>query len=77
LASPIRVDKRRFTPHITLGRYRHSKNNFAGAIPPSLDLSESVDDVVLYESVLTPNGAEYEPIFRFPLNDFEFEFNEN
>ena len=75
-ASAINVDKRRFIPHITLGRYRHSKNNFAGAIPTSVNLTADITDVAIYESVLTPSGAEYEPIFRFPLDDFEFEFDE-
>lgn len=77
LASPIRPDKRRFSPHITLGRYRHSKNNFAGVIPKVADLSATADDVTLFESVLTPNGAEYEAMYRFPLDDFEFEFDED
>ena len=27
------IDKRKFIPHVTLGRYRHSKNIYAGNIP--------------------------------------------
>jgi len=76
LASPIIPDKRRFIPHITLGRYRHSKNQFAGAIPTSIELSGEIAEVTIFESVLTPTGAEYDAIFRFPLDDFEFEFDE-
>ncbi|MEM7359942.1 MAG: RNA 2',3'-cyclic phosphodiesterase [Pseudomonadota bacterium] len=75
-SSAISIDKRRFKPHITLGRFRHSKNHFAGAIPTSINLSANITDVAIYESNLTPSGAEYEPIFRFPLDDYEFEFDE-
>lgn len=76
VASSIKLDKRRFIPHLSLGRYRHSKKPFWGAIPTAINLSTEVTEVVLYESILTPNGAEYEPLYRVPLNDFEFEFNE-
>lgn len=69
-SSHLVLDKRRFNPHVTLGRYRHSRNSFSGAIPMVVDCQFDVDDVVLYESKLTPSGAEYEPIFRFPLDDY-------
>lgn len=72
LASPINPDKRRFMPHITLGRYRHSKNPFMGAIPPAIEASGELNEVTLYESTLTTKGAEYEAMFRFPLDPFEF-----
>lgn len=66
------IDKRRFIPHITLGRNRHSRNRFAGAIPNSLDLVNTVNEVCLYESTLNASGAEYEVIFRFPFDDFDY-----
>lgn len=69
-ACDIELDKRRFIPHITLGRYRHTKNSFSGAIPMTVSCEFVLDDLVLYESNLTPSGAEYEAIFRFPLGDF-------
>jgi len=69
-ACGINIEKRKFLPHITLGRYRHTRNQFAGAIPTSIDIEGDVDEVTLYESVLTPNGAEYNPLFRFPLDEF-------
>ena len=72
-ASPVSVDKRRFTPHITLGRYRHSKNQFAGTIPTSMDLTAELAEVTLFESTLTEAGAVYQAIFRFPLDEFEFD----
>ena len=72
-ACGLRMDKRRFIPHITLGRYRHSKNLFSGAIPMNVSIETALDEVVLYESVLTNNGAEYEAIYRFPLDEFSFD----
>ena len=65
------VDKRKFIPHITLGRYRHSRNNYAGDIPLNVSCKVVIDEVVLYQSVLTSSGAEYEPIYRFPLDSWE------
>jgi len=72
-ASGLRIDKRRFIPHITLGRYRHSKNQFSGAIPMNIVIDMILEEVVLYESVLTTNGAEYEAIYRFPLDEYSFD----
>ena len=63
----IAFEKRRFIPHITLGRLRHSRNPYAGTIPLAFELELDFDEVVLYESHLRSNGAEYEPIFRYPL----------
>ena len=74
-ASPVEVDKRRFIPHITLGRYRHSRNPFAGGIPPIGEISGEVDEVTLFESTLTTSGAEYEAIFRFPLDQQGYELD--
>jgi RNA 2',3'-cyclic 3'-phosphodiesterase len=71
-ACSIKFEKRKFIPHITLGRYRHSKNHYAGVIPTSLDLTLEINEVSLFESVLTPSGAEYEALFRFPLDEFEY-----
>lgn len=63
------IDRRKFIPHVTLGRYRHSKNSYAGKIPMNISFETLVEEVVLYESVLTSAGAEYEPIYRFPLDE--------
>jgi len=46
------VDKRKFIPHVTLGRYRHSKNTYAGKIPLNVSFDTIIDEVVLYESIL-------------------------
>ncbi|MBX2848250.1 MAG: RNA 2',3'-cyclic phosphodiesterase [Acidiferrobacterales bacterium] len=69
----MRMDKRKFIPHVTLARYRHSRNEFAGVVPTQVDCSIYMNEVILYESVLTSSGAEYEPIYRFPLDFIDFE----
>ena len=67
------IDKRKFIPHVTLGRYRHSKNTYAGRIPINVSFETVIDEVVLFESVLTSSGSEYEPIYRFPLDEMAYE----
>ena len=69
----MNIDKRKFIPHVTLGRYRHSKNMYAGRIPINVSFETIIDEVVLFESVLTSAGSEYEPIYRFPLDEIAFE----
>jgi 2'-5' RNA ligase len=69
-SADILIDKRKFIPHVTLGRYRNSRNTYAGNIPLHVSFEPIIDEVVLFESVLTATGAEYEPIFRFPLDSF-------
>ena len=67
------MDKRKFNPHITLGRYRHSRNDFGGGIPANIECELYFDEVVLYESTLTSSGAEYEAIYRFPLDLMDYD----
>ena len=69
-STDLMMDKRKFIPHVTLGRYRHSRNSFAGSIPLNVSFDVIIDEVVLYQSVLTVDGAEYQPIYRFPLDNF-------
>ncbi len=76
-SADLGYDKRKFIPHVTLGRYRHSKNVYAGTIPMNVAFETVIDEVVLYESVLTSAGAEYEPIYRFPLDEFDTELPED
>jgi len=74
IASNIILERRRFVPHITLGRLRHTRNPFTGAIPRSMELQAEVPEMILFESILSPSGAEYEPIYRFPLGYFDYDF---
>ncbi len=73
IGSNIKIEKRRFLPHISLGRFRHSRNHFAGSIPASIDAAGEADELSVFESHLMPSGAEYEAIFRFPFNEYEFD----
>lgn len=70
-ASGLLFDKRKFIPHLTLGRNRSTRNQYAGTIPMNVSYEAFIDEVVLYQSVLTSSGAEYEPIYRFPLDQFD------
>ncbi len=61
-----------FKPHITLGRMRHIENRELLSdilkqtenyyLPP-----QSVNELILYESILKPGGPEYNPIKKIPL----------
>ncbi|MFQ5805367.1 MAG: RNA 2',3'-cyclic phosphodiesterase [Phycisphaerae bacterium] len=65
-------EARKFHPHVTLGR---SKSSAAGdvmrrvleevTVPPTQDMT--VDQVVLFESRLSPHGAQYTPQFTARL----------
>jgi 2'-5' RNA ligase len=71
------INKRKFIPHVTLGRYRHSRNAYAGGIPMNVSFEALIDEVILFESVLTTSGAEYEPIYRFPLDNYLDQYDEH
>lgn len=64
----IMMEKRRFKPHVTLGRLRKPKKPSRLFIPQQLQLTEKVDELILYESILTPTGARYEPIYEFSFS---------
>ena len=69
-ASGLLFDKRKFIPHITLGRYRQARSHYTGTVPMNCSYETFIDEVVLYQSNLTRLGAEYGPIYRFPLARF-------
>ncbi len=70
-ACGLLMDKRKFNPHVTLARYRHSKVDFVNSVHSNVDMKIVFDEVVIYESILTSRGAEYEPIYRFPLDLYD------
>lgn len=70
-ACGLMMDKRKFNPHITLARYRHNKVDFVNSVHSNVDMQIVFDEVVIYESILTSRGAEYEPIYRFPLDIYD------
>lgn len=67
------VEARRFTPHVTLGRFPPP------ALPDALRLERAiatipfragpwrVEELTLWQSHLTPKGARYEVLARYPL----------
>ena len=64
-------EKRAFTPHLTVARL-NPPANLLDAAPDLLRASVSsapflVDRLVLYRSHLSPRGARYEAVDRFPL----------
>lgn len=60
---------RPYTPHLTLARFKLPVPLKSGF--PTLDTSSiapfSIDDLVLFRSHLSPKGARYEVVERFPL----------
>jgi 2'-5' RNA ligase len=63
-------EKRRFSPHLTLGRVRSQKGNaqLVDGIRQMMDAEGPrfvADHAVLFQSILKPSGAEYKPLRRF------------
>ena len=62
-------EKRDFKPHLTLGRVREGKkaapvkNILLGPTDP-----KQVSEIILYKSILTPAGPQYEKLQTFPLS---------
>ena len=73
-------ERRRFSPHLTLGRLRRPAHVPIERIELpeefTLSLPLSVEDVVLYESRLSSAGSEYLPLARLPLRDGAFDATE-
>jgi len=68
----IERERRRFVPHITLGRVKDRRQcpdvaTLAGALQEDDFGTVAVDSLVLMKSDLTPQGAIYTPLHRFPL----------
>lgn len=74
-ARHARVAKhRRFRPHVTVARLRsgqdrRSKGSHGGepALPPTPALSFVPNELILYRSWLSPEGASYEPLASRPI----------
>ena len=64
---------RRFKPHLTLGRVRSGRGHdeLCGAMAAHRDAQlgrREVDEIVLFQSELTPQGAVYSVVARQPLS---------
>ena len=72
----IRQEKRRFKPHLTIGRFRKIKNNITDSFLEDIlnqnkDISSAVavlDRVSLIRSELRPTGAEYTQLNSWSLS---------
>ena len=65
-------DRQNFVPHLTIGRikYVNDKNYFQKVIEPYKEMAiqkEKIQKVVLYESILRPQGPEYKIVKEFSL----------
>ncbi|MCD6500069.1 MAG: RNA 2',3'-cyclic phosphodiesterase [Deltaproteobacteria bacterium] len=63
-------DSRGLSPHLTIGRVRHSDRDISDLVELNSDKDfgvSRVEECVLYESVLHRKGAEYRVLFRVPL----------
>lgn len=61
-----------FTPHLTLGRIKYLSdtdklNGIHNVYRDTFIQSVQVDQFIYYQSILTPNGAKYQPIKTFNL----------
>lgn len=75
LAGELRIpkEKRRFVPHVTLGRTKDrrrcpSMDEISAAVADQDFGRVEVDSFVLMHSDLRPGGAVYTPLHRFPLS---------
>ena len=66
--SAIELDRRRFVPHVTLARMNGRKRKTLGLPPLFFETQITFKEVVLYESILHPEGAEYHMLEVFALN---------
>ena len=66
----VAPDQRAFLPHITLARLKRSSGTVGNLLEQSGGLASApfpVDHFALYESDLTPDGAVYSIVERYPL----------
>lgn len=63
----IEAERKRFTPHITVGRpHKHHKLTFQ-LKRQSMEIQSGVEKIVIYQSVLKKKGAEYSSIKEISL----------
>jgi 2'-5' RNA ligase len=71
LADEFPPEKRGFTPHLTVARFNPPvaiRDHVQELAATALDVKPfRVGELVLYRSHLSPRGARYEPLERFPL----------
>jgi 2'-5' RNA ligase len=65
---PIPQEKRRFHPHVTLGRLRTGRGRSLNIPPASVSQQGTVDVATVYESTLTARGSIYDPLYEIRLD---------
>jgi len=63
---PYHYEEREFLPHINLARLKNVK--YLHEIKEELNWQVIFDELVLYESILKPSGAEYEKLLKLSLS---------
>ncbi len=68
IGETIEVDRRKFTPHLTLARVKNSRN-WPDVRSEGLDITAAFEahTIVLFRSYLKPGGAEYEVLYSTQL----------
>src|SRR5262245_13369503 len=64
-------EMRRFSPHLTLARAKGRPARLREPLDPSQPRfgEQAVDDVVIFESRMSPRGSQYVPIANVPLGE--------
>jgi RNA 2',3'-cyclic 3'-phosphodiesterase len=65
-------DNREFNPHLTLGRIKYMKDreqfyNSLRRIPEKPIQASTINEIILYQSILKPQGAIYRPLAKTTL----------
>ena len=63
----ISFERRRFTPHVTLGRLKYRSRESIAFQPQQIFLEGVSEKVVIYQSELTPKGAVYSVLGEISL----------
>ena len=64
----IPLEKRRFHPHVTLGRLRAGGGRRINLPAAARAVQGSVGVATIFESTLTPHGSIYEPLYEIQLD---------
>lgn len=71
----ITRDTRRFTPHVTLGRFAHGEGSAPALAQAIAEIGAlkvapfAVDHFALMRSILRPDGAVHDELARYPLSE--------
>ena len=63
----ISIERRRFTPHVTLGRLKFRSRKSLTFQPQQIFLEGVSEKVVIFQSELTPKGAVYTSLGEISL----------